>query len=267
MTKISVLMPVYNQQNYLKKAIESILCQTFKNFEFLILDDASTDSSLKIIKNFKDKRIKIFSQKKRQGLAKSLNFLIKKAKGVYLARMDGDDVSEKNRLVRELDFLEKKPQVAMVGCWAKIIDKNGKFIGVFKYPTSYEQIKKEILKYNPFVHSSIMIRKKILMTIGGYDPNLFYSQDYDLFLKLASKYPLANLPHYLIRFRWQPDFKKQKIQHLTSLKIRIKAIKSYGYQKKEVFKIIKPFISYLTPIFIKKIYWQKKFNLSNENKV
>lgn len=257
--KVSVVMPIFNQESFLKEAIRSILSQTFKNFELLILNDGSTDNSLKIIKSFKDKRIKVFQNRKRQGLARGLNFLIKKARGGYIARMDGDDISLPNRIEEQIKFLDKYPEVVLVGCWAKIINNAGKIIGEFKHPVKHTKIRKAILSYNSFIHPSVMFRKRMFKKLGGYDEKLFYSQDYDLFLRLVIKYPCVNLPKFLLKFRWQEDFDKQRKQHKIALKIRLKAIKEYGYYKKEVFKLIKPLLLCLIPIQIKKFYWQMKF--------
>ncbi|PIS09362.1 hypothetical protein COT75_01650 [Candidatus Beckwithbacteria bacterium CG10_big_fil_rev_8_21_14_0_10_34_10] len=263
--KISVLMPVYNQEEFLDEAIQSILKQSFNNFEFLILDDGSKDNSFKIVKSFKDKRIKVFRNKKRNGLAKSLNILIKESKGEYLARMDGDDISLKDRLKKQVEFLDKNKLIVILGCWAKIIDSQGRNIGQFKYPTEDKVIRNNILSYNPFVHSSVMMRKEIFKKIGGgYNEGLFYSQDYDLFLRIAAKYACANLAEYLLKFRWLPNFKKQKQQNKLALKIRFKAIKDGDYSWGEIIKLIKPFLLYLIPLKLKEIYWQSKFRCLNE---
>lgn len=257
--KVSLVMSVFNQERFLKEAIKSILGQTYKDFEFLILDDGSFDNSFKIFKSFKDKRIKIFQNKKRQGLAKSLNFLIKKAKGKYIARMDGDDVSLPTRLLTQVRFLDKHPQIALVGCWAKIINDKGKVIGEFRHPLNYKQIRKVILSYNPFIHPSVMFRKEAFKKIGGYDESLPYSQDYDLFLRFVINYPCINIKRFLFKFRWHPDFGKQKKQHLNALKVRLRAIKDYGYNKWEVIKLLKTLVFYLIPVQIKKYYWQRRF--------
>lgn len=256
--KVSFVMSVFNQERFLKKSIKSILNQSFKNFEFLILDDCSTDKSLRIIKSFKDRRIKVFQRQKRQRLAKGLNLLIKQAKGKYICRMDGDDISLVNRLKDQVEFLDKHPQVALVGAWVKIINDKGEIIGEFKHPAKYQKIREIILSRNCFIHPSVVFRKSVFEKIGGYDESLFYSQDYDLFLRLVIKYRCVNLPQFLLKFRWHPDFKKQKEQHQIALKIRLKAIKEYGYQQWEIVKLIKPFIFYLIPIQIKKLHWQRK---------
>lgn len=256
--KVSVLMPFYNQRNFLKEAIGSILTQSYQDFEFLILDDGSTDESLKIIKNIKDKKIKLFRQPKSQGLARSLNFLARRAKGDYLARMDADDVSLPNRLAEQSRFLDNNPSISLVGSWVKVINQKGRTIAKFKYPINHKEIRRMILSNNPFVHPSVMLRRSIFEKIGGYDENLTYSQDYDLFLRIIREYKGANLPKFLLKLRWLPNYAKQKQQHWTALKLRLKAIKCYGYSKLELIKIIKPLILYLIPRRLKKVYWQKK---------
>lgn len=252
-------MPVFNQETFLKKAINSILRQTYKNFEFLILDDGSTDSSWFILKSYKDRRIHLFRNKHTQGLAKGLNYLIEKAKGRYIARMDGDDISSIDRIMLEKKMLDQNNSLDLVGSWAKIINTQGKIIGDIKYPMSIKQIRDKILIFNPFVHSSIMFRKKIYDQLDGYNEKYLYSQDYDFSLRLAADYECMNIPEYLIKYRWQPNFPKQKQQHLAALKIRLYALRYYGYPKWEVIKLIKPFFLYLLPPWLKKIYWQEKF--------
>lgn len=257
--KVSLLMPVFNQERFVKKAIKSILNQTFTDFEFLIIDDSSNDSTLKILKSFKDKKIKVFKNIKQLGLAKCLNFLIKKAKGKYIVRMDGDDISAKDRLKVQVELLDKNPQIALVGSWAEVIDANGNIIGQFKHPTKYSKIRDVILSYNPFIHPSVCFRKKIFNSIGGYNEELFYSQDYDLFLRMVEKYKSVNLPRFLLKFRWLPNYRKQKEQHLTALKIRLKAISQYNYKKWEIIKLAKPVFNYLMPVSLKRLYWDIKF--------
>ena len=258
--KISVIMSIFDQDVFLEDAIKSILNQTYNNFELLIIDDCSTDNSLKIINSFNDTRIKIYQNKKRIGLSKNLNFLINKSRGDYIARMDGDDISLASRLEKQIAFLNKNPQVVLVGCWATIINQHGKEVGKLQYLINYQDIKRTILSYNPFIHPSICFRKEIIQEIGGYDEQLFYCQDYDLFLRLAARYSCMNIPEFLFKFRWLPDFTKQKEQHLTALKIRFKAINNYGYNKLEIIKLVRPFVFYLIPTFIKKIYWQLKLS-------
>lgn len=262
--KVSVIMPVFNQAKYLESAIQSILDQTYSNFELLILDDGSNDKSREIIKSFKDKRIKFYSHKQNMGLSKSLNFLINKARGNYIARMDGDDISMPNRLKIQLEFLDRNKKVAIVGSWAKIINDNGQIIGEIKKPSQHFDIRKTILSDNPFIHSSVMFRKEIILALGAYDQRLIYSQDYDLWLRLVIKYKSVNLAKYLLSFRWNPNFKKQQQQHRAALSIRLKSIKEGKFSGLEIYKLLIPILFYLCPTFLKEWYWKIQFNNKNE---
>ncbi len=127
--KVSVIMSVYNGDKYLREAIESILNQTFTDFEFIIVNDGSTDNSLEIIESYDDERIKTINNKKNIGLTKSLNKALKFAKGKYIARQDADDVSLPNRFEKQVEYLDSHPEVALVGTSVYLIDENGKIIG------------------------------------------------------------------------------------------------------------------------------------------
>src|SRR3989338_10709157 len=134
--KISVIMSVYNGMPYLPEAVKSILNQTYKNFEFIIIDDASTDQSTKYLRFLKDKRIKLIKNSKNLGLAASLNKALKFAKGEYIARMDADDISLPKRFEKQVKFFKKHPSVDICGTWVNLIDDVGKIIGEKKYPIS-----------------------------------------------------------------------------------------------------------------------------------
>jgi glycosyltransferase involved in cell wall biosynthesis len=261
--KLSVLISVYNQEKYLAAALESVFKQGFKDFEALVVDDCSTDKSFSILKGFKDKRLKVFKNKKRQGLTKNLNFLLSKARGEYIARMDGDDICLKNRFFKQVKFLNKNKDYVLVGSFAKMIDKDGNVVGEFKRPVKSELIRENILKDNMFIHSSVMFRKREILGLGGYNEKFAYAQDYELFLRVVLKYKTANLPFYLLKFRWEPDFKKQKLQHKFALKARFNALAGFkmsrvkaSYSKLEVFKLLKPLFFYLVPLSLKKAYWK-----------
>lgn len=184
-TKISVIMSVYNGQEHLRESIKSILSQIYKNFEFLIIDDASTDNSLKIIKKYakKDKRIKIIKNKENIGLTKSLNNAIKQAKGKYIARQDADDFSEKNRLELQLKFLEKNKYIFLCGTGFSVVNEKSNVIGKIGEKLKPHEIEKRLRKMNCICHGSIMFRND---KNTFYREKFFYSQDYDLYLMLLS---------------------------------------------------------------------------------
>lgn len=201
MPKVSVIMSVYNGGKFLKPAIESILRQSFSDFEFIIINDGSADDSLEAIKSFTDERIKLISRENR-GLIVSLNEAIENSSGQYLARMDADDVSLPDRLARQVDFLDSHQDTAMCGTWAQVIDEAGKAIDKYHYPPeSYAGIKKMLLSHNPFIHPTVMIRKSVIDKVGSYKLGYKHAEDYELWTRIVPKYPCANLPAELFRYR------------------------------------------------------------------
>ena len=179
---ISVLLSVYNDDKNIKKSIDSILSQSYKNIELLIIDDCSTDKTNEIINEIKDSRVKIFRNKDNKGLTKSLNILIKESKGQILARQDSDDVSLPNRLEIQYSELQKSQLDA---CTTRAHIKNSKrSIPRFSHLLPLNIV----IKYkNPFIHGTLMIRKSVILNIGMYDENIKYAQDYKLFLELLKK--------------------------------------------------------------------------------
>lgn len=201
---ISVIMPVYNSLRYLDAAIDSILQQSFKDFELLIFDDGSTDGSRERLQQYaaKDSRIQLFLRE-HGGLTLLLNEGLKKAKGKYIARMDSDDISIKNRFETQLDFLNQNPDCVAVGSEILRIDPSGLPIGIKGQPTSHEDILHAFLngKGGSINHPSAMFPRAALENIGGYNPDLEPAEDFDLFIRLSEVGQLANLPHVLIKYR------------------------------------------------------------------
>jgi glycosyltransferase involved in cell wall biosynthesis len=205
MTKVTVLMAVYNGECYLRETIDSILAQTSQDFEFLIINDGSTDSTQEIIQSYDDPRIRLVDNEHNLGLARSLNKGLELAQGEFIARQDADDVSEPERLSKQVTFLETHPEVVLVGTWYKEIDAQGKPISDGNLPCDYTQIRWHLLFYCPFVHSAVMLRKSaVLEKIGFYNEALSYSMDYELWLRIARHLPVANLDEYLVRLRVNP---------------------------------------------------------------
>ena len=188
---ISVVMSVFNDEKFLKSSIDSILNQSYNNFEFIIIDDGSTDSTLSIIKDYAkvDKRI-VFVSKKNSGITKSLNLGLKMSKGKYIARIDGDDISHSLRFEKQIDLFKKESQTALIGTNCILIDENELQIGgkKYNYPTNYNKIKSNLLSGNSiFPHSSMMFKKSIIKNFGFYDEYFKKTQDYNLLLNLLSK--------------------------------------------------------------------------------
>ncbi|MFH0846036.1 MAG: glycosyltransferase family 2 protein [Patescibacteria group bacterium] len=200
--KITVLMPVYNSEKYLKKSIESILNQTFTDFEFLIINDGSTDNSEKIIKSYNDSRIKLISNEVNLGVIKSLNKGLDQARGEYIARMDADDISFPKRLEIQIKFMKKNPHIGIAGSWAKIIIGNKK-INKYSKPISHpEKIKIALLFRCIIIHPSIITRKNILEKYNlRYNINYEHAEDYGLWSNAVKYFPITNIKKALIQYR------------------------------------------------------------------
>ncbi len=206
---VSVVLPVYNAQGTIGRAVESILEQTFSNFELLIINDGSTDHTSRILSGFNDPRLFILSQKNK-GLVRSLNRGIGSARGKYIARMDADDMSLPERLEKQVSFLAKNPSYAVVGTATKVIYEDGKEKIRYR-PSSTAAIRKNIVRICPFTHSSVMIRKSVFDRVGLYDCSMDGSkallvEDYDLWVRiLAAGYDMANLPDVLMVYNRECD--------------------------------------------------------------
>lgn len=230
MPKISVIMPVYNTEKYLKEAIESILNQDFQDFEFLILDDFSTDKSFQICQKYakKDKRIKLFINEKNKWISYTRNKLINLCTTDLICTQDSDDISAFDRLSSLYNFLEKNQDFAAVSGNALIIDENSLKIWERKYSQNIEKI---ILKKSPFANWASIFKKSIFLEVWGYDKNLDYAEDYDLWLKIFSKwYKLWVLDKFLYSHRirnWQTKSEKIKETLKNTLFVQKRAIKNY----------------------------------------
>lgn len=201
---ISVIMAVHNSQAYLAPAIESILGQSFPEFEFIIINDGSTDQSKSILEEFgsSDSRIRIIEQPNR-GLTTSLNSAIGLARAGLIARMDADDIAHPTRFEKQFRFLNQHPEIICVGTHANLIDPFGAKIGQHAPPLDHASINRDLMRGIGWsiIHPSAMIRKSLLEMITGYDERYRTSQDLDLFLKLAEVGQLANIPEMLLDYR------------------------------------------------------------------
>lgn len=199
--KISVIMSVYDGEKYLDESIQSILNQTFKDFEFIIINDCSTDNSLYIIKQYatKDKRIVLIENEENIGLTKSLNEGLKIAKGKYIARMDADDVALSERFNKQYNYLEKNKNVFLLGTSAMMIDEDGNRSIKITAITQEKKIYSRLRKKNTIIHSSIMFRNDFELF---YRENFKYAQDYDLYLRVLSEGKIIkNILEVLLYYR------------------------------------------------------------------
>ena len=217
-------MAVFNGQKYVEEAIRSILAQSFKNFEFIIVDDGSTDGTKEILIDWakKDARIKIISNSVNIGLTKSLNRAIKIVQGEYIARQDADDISLPERIEKQVVFLKNHPEIKVLGTFGYAINKEGKILREEILPVSPQNIKNVLIKRNPFIHSSVMINKEIMDKVGGYNEDFTVIQDYELWFRILRDEKGENLPFFLVKKRYQPEmisFKKnRKLTNHTNIR-------------------------------------------------
>lgn len=191
---ISVILPVYNGEEHLTECIESVLSQTFNDFEFIIVDDASTDNTLKILQKFAsiDSRIKIFQHKVNQKQTAAANTACQNASGKYIARMDADDIALPHRFKEQVEFMEKNPDIGMIGSWVHIIDNNGNIYEIIKTNTSQGSLGWSLIFDVSFISSSVMMRKDIIEQVGFYQTR--QAEDYDLWSRVSTIANIANLP-------------------------------------------------------------------------
>ncbi|MDO3722574.1 glycosyltransferase [Marinobacter sp. chi1] len=202
---ISVVMSVYNGEEFLRDSIESILNQSFKDFEFIIVNDGSSDHSGEIIESYCDSRILYIKNENNKGLIDSLNKGIGFARGKYIARQDADDVSLENRLERQVDYLEKNADVCVLGCGLEMIDENGNFISNWIHPTGINVVRWNLLFNNCVAHSSSVFRRDIVEKIGFYSKEYKYAEDYDLWSRVSRFHHVENLSEPLQKYRIHPD--------------------------------------------------------------
>lgn len=212
---VSVVMAAYNDQpEYLKLSIESILNQTFSDFEFLIVDDSNLKETIDILDSYadKDKRIQLIRNKQKLGFVPALNEGLKLAKGKYIARMDGDDISTIDRFEKQIKYLEKNPEISVVGSRINIINEQGQKTSEIKFPiTSGFAFRFFAMLRCPMQHGVIMLRRELIDNGIRYDESFKRSEDLELWLRLLRlNYKMINLPDYLFSFRIESDYAKKR---------------------------------------------------------
>lgn len=203
--KVSVIMPVRNGEPWLAAAVESVLAQSFTDFELLAIDDDSTDRTPELLSGFsaRDARVQVL-QPPTPGLVSALNAAIAVARGDYLARLDADDLALPGRLARQVAVMEREPRLGLLGSHAEIVDEADRPVGRLTPETDSARLKILLARTNPFVHSSLMLRTALVDRLGGYRAAFEAAEDHDLWLRIAEVAEVANLPEILIRYRRHP---------------------------------------------------------------
>lgn len=219
---VTVLMPVYNCATFVGAAIESMLHQTCADFELIIIDDFSTDKTAEVVSGYKDERIRFVKKKKNTGYISSLNLGIEISRGVFLARMDGDDISHPARLEKQVNFLNANPDVALCGTWYELLSSKE----IIKNPVDAKDVKIALLDFCALGHPTVMFRKDFFTANKlAYDPAFFPAEDYDLWTRVAPIGNMANLPETLLSYRIhdnQVSVKAQAAQVKNARRCKIK---------------------------------------------
>lgn len=230
MPEITVLLCVFNGAAHLREAIDSVLLQSFKDFELLLIDDGSTDETPAIVKTISDRRIRSIRHDTNCGLIIRLNEGLEEASGRYVARMDADDLCHEERLNRQFQFLESHPEVGVVGSAVRIIDGKGRGRIVYQYPKDHEVIDWVMPFVCPLVHPSVMMRRDLVRSVGGYAASAVHAEDYDLWERLLPWTRLANLPQPLLNLRKHDA--SVTVRHATVHRDTILAVSSKGMMRR-----------------------------------
>ena len=194
-------MAVHDGERHLRAALESVLAQTFGDFELVVVDDGSTDSSRAIVDSYGDPRIRLLANETNIGLTRSLNRGLAACRGRYVARQDADDLSRPERLARQVELLDRRPDVALVASGYTRIDDEGRETGDRPVPLDATAIRWRLLFLNAFAHSSVTLRGDVVAALGGYDESVHYAQDYELWSRIAERHGVAALPERLASYR------------------------------------------------------------------
>ncbi len=255
---VSIIISVYNSEVHIRESIESILGQSFTDFEVIVIDDASTDATSEILHEYteKDARVRSFRNEQNLGLTKSLNKAIRESSGTYIARMDADDIAYPERFEKQVAFLSSCPNYGLVGSWAIVIDNQGKEIDQYQWETKDGEIRKNLIKYNCIIHPSIMMRAEVLEIVGYYDETFRYAQDYDLFFRIVRHFKVQNIAEPLIKYRIGTSSitgSKNRAQAWCAMRARWNAIKRMMYPWWSIVYLLRPLIGMIMPLRLKRM--------------
>ncbi|MCO5947664.1 glycosyltransferase family 2 protein [Mucilaginibacter flavidus] len=222
---VSVIMPVYNCEQFIGNAVESILKQTLNDFELIIIDDFSNDQTVVIVESYNDCRIRIFKKSENTGYIASLNRGLEMAQGKYIARMDGDDISDLKRFEKQVYYLDNNPDIAGCGTWYRILGTDR----IIKNPVAPDDVKIALLDYCALGHPTVMIREQFLKKGKfAYDPSFYPAEDYELWTRIVASGKLSNIPEVLLSYRMHPNqvsATAQQIQVAKSYQCKMKMLR------------------------------------------
>ena len=258
MPTVSVVMATYNDPlDYLKLSVESIINQTYSNWELLIVDDSTKSEVIDGLNAFerKDSRIRIIRGNYKLGFVKSLNVGIQESRGIYIARMDSDDISKSNRLEKEISFLEENQDIDIVGANIEIIDEKCNVIGNRTYEIEENKIRRNSFFRNPLAHPTVMYRKQAIIKLDGYDENFKMAEDYELWLRaIKAGIKISNIPEVLLSYRMGNDYYKKRSKENWKYNLLAKR-KNFYWSTYNIVGILLSLSLYNLPtFFIRKLY-------------
>ena len=251
---LSVLLAVHDGEAWLADAIQSILSQTYRDFEFILIDDASTDRTSEIIRQHHEDRI-VWATISRGGLTKALNYGLRLARGRYVARMDADDVALPERFAKQIDFLERNPDVGVVGTAYDVLTSSGerKKPRVPIYCNDAD-IRRVLPKFNPLFHGSVILRRDLIEKVGGYDEKFPLAQDYDLWFRLLRHCRFANAKDVLmLRREGEATLQKEARQNWYGVRARFAAIQRGDIGAWNVVHLGRPLLVAILPRGLKSV--------------
>lgn len=263
MPRLSVLMSVRNGESWVAESVESILCQTFGDLELIVVDDGSTDSTGAILDGRRDPRVRVVHQPP-AGLTCSLNRALRLATAPLVARMDADDVAHPERMARQVAFLDAHPEVGLLGTGCHEISPAGEVVRALVPPIDDAAIRRALIRENPFIHASVMMRRGALEVAGGYDESLPVAQDYDLWLRMSRFTRMANLPEPLVRRRLTPgrvSDARESDRLRGEVAVKLRALRSRAYPLWCAVFLAKPILALALPATLRRLLrrgWSRK---------
>jgi glycosyltransferase involved in cell wall biosynthesis len=246
---VSVLMGVRNGAPQVRDAVESVLAQTATDLELIVVDDDSTDATPGILASFRDPRLRR-ERRARGGLTSALNAALRLARAPLVARLDADDAALPERLERQLAYLHAHPEVGLLGTAAREVDSSGREVAIVRPPTGDVEIRRALIRRNPFVHSSVVMRRAVVEQVGGYDEAFAVAQDYDLWMRMSVVTRMANLADPLVVRRLLPgriSAARDSERLRAEVRVRWRAVRSATYPPWCAVFVLRPLLAQTLP--------------------